>query len=243
MDTGHHANARILPGSAYLLHRPGERTGDRRPKQQRRVHHSIRQALRRGPRQRRGNGRRRRCRRLSRLDRHQGDYSARRLRGNRQYRSDQCQRRLEWIPFTAAPGNIYFVATNGSDSASGSYANPWRTLTYARDTIAPGDIVYAMNGVAQTTDDGQGWSSCLTIGANSGSPGQLKAMVVYPGATATIGNVSRTADGGCDTGVRAKGRRGELLGFCRIHDSRRWRRDATSWRDWLAHCRQRYELS
>ncbi len=109
------------------------------------------------------------------------------------------------VPFTAAPGNIYFVATNGSDSASGSYANPWRTLTYARDTIAPGDIAYAMNGVAQTTDDGQGWSSCLTIGANSGSPGQLKAMVVYPGATATIGNVSRTADGGCDTGVRAKG--------------------------------------
>lgn len=109
------------------------------------------------------------------------------------------------ITFTVAPGNIYFVATNGSDSASGSYSNPWLTLTYARDTIAPGDIVYAMNGVAQTTDDGQGWSSCLTIGANSGSPGQLKAMVVYPGASATIGNVSRTSDGGCDTGIRAKG--------------------------------------
>src|SRR5450755_123686 len=81
------------------------------------------------------------------------------------------------IPFTIAPGNIYFVATAGSDGANGSYSSPWRSLTYARDTIAPGDIVYAMNGVAQTTDDNQGWSSCLTIGANSGSPGALKAMV------------------------------------------------------------------
>jgi len=109
------------------------------------------------------------------------------------------------IPFTVAPGNIYFVATNGSDGANGSYSSPWLTLTHARDTIAPGDIVYALNGVAQTTDDNQGWSSCLTIGANSGSPGAPKAMVVYPGASATIGNVNRTSNGGCDTGIRAKG--------------------------------------
>jgi hypothetical protein len=109
------------------------------------------------------------------------------------------------IPFTVAPGNIYFVSTTGSDSADGSYATPWLTLTNARDTISPGDIVYAMDGVGQTTDDGQGWSSCLTIGANSGSPGALKAMVVYPGATATIGNVNSTANGGCDTAIRSKG--------------------------------------
>lgn len=109
------------------------------------------------------------------------------------------------IPFTIAPGNIYFVATNGNDGASGSYSAPWQTLTHARDTIAPGDFVYAMDGVAQTTDDGQGWSSCLTLGANAGSPGALKAMVVYPGASATIGNVNSTSDGGCDTAIRAKG--------------------------------------
>ena len=109
------------------------------------------------------------------------------------------------VPFTVAHGNIYFVATNGSDSASGNYDAPWQTLTHARDTIAPGDIVYAMNGVAQTTDDGQGWSSCLTLGANTGSPGALKAMVVYPGASATIGNVNSTSNAGCDTAIRAKG--------------------------------------
>src|SRR5208337_4338013 len=109
------------------------------------------------------------------------------------------------IPFTVAPGNIYFVAVNGSDGGGGGYSSPWRTLTYARDTIAPGDIVYAMNGVAQTTDDGQGWSSCLTLGANAGSPGAPKVMVVYPGASATIGNVNSTNNGGCDTAIRAKG--------------------------------------
>lgn len=109
------------------------------------------------------------------------------------------------IPFTVASGNIYFVGVGGSDSANGSYSNPWLTLPHARDTIAPGDIAYALDGVAQTTDDGQGWSSCLTIGANSGSPGAPKAMVVYPGAAATIGNVNSTSNGGCDTGIRTKG--------------------------------------
>jgi hypothetical protein len=109
------------------------------------------------------------------------------------------------ISFTLTSGNIYFVATTGSDSGNGSFATPWLTLTHARDTIAPGDIVYAMNGVAQTTDDGQGWSSCLTIGGNAGTPGAPKAMVVYPGASATIGSVNSTANGGCDTAVRTKG--------------------------------------
>lgn len=108
-------------------------------------------------------------------------------------------------PFTVAAGNIYFVSPGGSDTAGGSFSTPWQTLTHARDTLAPGDIVYAMDGVAQATDDGQGWSSCLTLGANAGAPGALKAMVVYPGASATIGNVNPTSAGGCDTAIRGKG--------------------------------------
>ena len=109
------------------------------------------------------------------------------------------------IAFSVTSGNIYFVAINGSDGANGSYSTPWSTLTHARDSLAPGDVVYALNGVAQITDDGQGWSSCLTLGANSGSAGKPKAMVVYPGGLATIGNVNSTHNGGCDSGIRAKG--------------------------------------
>lgn len=46
------------------------------------------------------------------------------------------------LPFTVRPGNIYFVATNGSDSNSGKYNSPWQTLMHARDTMQPGDITY-----------------------------------------------------------------------------------------------------
>ncbi|HLJ48623.1 MAG TPA: choice-of-anchor Q domain-containing protein [Bryobacteraceae bacterium] len=109
------------------------------------------------------------------------------------------------LPFTVRAGNIYFVAQNGSNSNAGTVSAPWATLMHARDTMAAGDTVYVRNGIAQTTDDGQGYSSCLTIGANSGRAGFPKALVVYPGESATIGNVNNSSNGGCNTGVRAKG--------------------------------------
>ena len=89
--------------------------------------------------------------------------------------------------FTVRAGNIYFVATNGSDSSSGKYSSPWRTLMHARDTMRPGDIAYAMNGVAQTADDGSGWQTSLLL-RSGGTAAAPMAFVVYPQATATIGS-------------------------------------------------------
>ena len=103
------------------------------------------------------------------------------------------------VPFTVRSGNIYFVATNGNDSGPGTFTSPWATLPHAVASIQPGDTVYARNGVAQIADDGSGWSSCLTLGSNAGVAGSNKALAVYPGESATIGNITDC------TGVRGKG--------------------------------------
>lgn len=90
------------------------------------------------------------------------------------------------LPFTVRQGGIYFVSLKGDDSSSGSYQRPWRTLLKARDTIQPGDTVYAMDGVSQTSDDGQGWRAAMLL-RRGGSPGLPMALVAYPGASVTIG--------------------------------------------------------
>ena len=65
--------------------------------------------------------------------------------------------------------------------------------------MKPGDITYAMNGVSQTTDDGQGWNTCLLLDSG-GRPGMPLAIVAYPGATVTIGN-----NNGPASAIRSKG--------------------------------------
>jgi hypothetical protein len=107
------------------------------------------------------------------------------------------------LPFTVRSGNIYFVSTKGNDSTgTGSFSAPWATLLKARGAIAPGDTVYGENGVSQTTDDGTGWDTCFLLDANSGTSGNSKALVAYPGATVTVGNGAVNA---CGTGIRSKG--------------------------------------
>jgi uncharacterized protein (TIGR03437 family) len=106
------------------------------------------------------------------------------------------------VPFTVRAGNIYFAATSGSDSSSGKYNSPWHTLMHARDTMKSGDITYAMNGVAQTADDGSGWQTSLLL-SSGGTAAAPMALVVYPEATATIGSVT-----GPPTGVRSAPRGG-----------------------------------
>lgn len=114
------------------------------------------------------------------------------------------------MPFAVRPGNIYCVSTSGSDSNPGTFVGGcWATLLKARDATATGDIVYVRNGVAQTGNDGSGWHTSMLI-RNGGSAGTPKAMVVYPGESATIGDptgandilygVRTTADSGSNPG-------------------------------------------
>ena len=103
------------------------------------------------------------------------------------------------LPFTVRAGNIFFVSTTGSDANAGSFTAPWETIVKAKNTIAAGDIAYIENGVAQTTeDDFTAYLSMDNNGAsNSGTATAPKALVAYPGATATVG-----VAGGLHYGIR-----------------------------------------
>jgi trimeric autotransporter adhesin len=92
------------------------------------------------------------------------------------------------IPFAVTgAGHIYYVSTNGNDSNAGTFASPWATLLQARNTMVAGDTTYAENGTGATVDDGSGWATCMLI-TTSGSAGAYISLVVYPGATSTIGS-------------------------------------------------------
>lgn len=91
------------------------------------------------------------------------------------------------LPFTVRGGHIYYVATNGADSNSGTQSAPWATIPYAFNTAACGDIIYAMNGVSQTGLDNYGASLSVQRRCTQDQP---LALVGYPGATVTIGSTT-----------------------------------------------------
>jgi Cep192 domain 4/HYDIN/CFA65/VesB-like, Ig-like domain/IPT/TIG domain len=98
------------------------------------------------------------------------------------------------LPFTVRAGHIFYVATNGSDSNSGSQSAPWASIPYAFNTAACGDVIYAMNGVNQTGLDNYGASLSVQRRCTQDQP---LALIGYPGATVTIGST-----GGQEFGIR-----------------------------------------
>ena len=60
------------------------------------------------------------------------------------------------LPFAVRTGNIYCVATSGSDSASGKFPSCWQSIPHAAGSIAAGDIAYVRNGVIAGADTGYG---------------------------------------------------------------------------------------
>ncbi|KAB2968981.1 MAG: hypothetical protein F9K18_02025 [Thermoanaerobaculia bacterium] len=89
--------------------------------------------------------------------------------------------------FTVRAGGIYFVAVGGSDAAPGTLAQPWATVAHAEETIGAGDTVYVRHGVVETGEDAFGAALSIEAGGAAGLP---KAIVAYPGATATIGSTA-----------------------------------------------------
>jgi hypothetical protein len=103
------------------------------------------------------------------------------------------------VPFTVRAGNIFFVSTSGNDANAGTFAAPWRTIVKAKNTIAPGDIAYIENGVAQTTEEN--FTAYLSMDkngvSNSGTAAAPKALIAYPNASVTVG-----VAGGLHYGIR-----------------------------------------
>jgi hypothetical protein len=108
------------------------------------------------------------------------------------------------VPFTIRSGTIYFVSGTGKDGNAGTFASPWGTIPKAKNSLAAGDIAYvgtsAGDSVSQTTEDassayGGALGMSVNDGANAGTATMPKALVVYPGATATIGDPVNLAHG------------------------------------------------
>lgn len=92
------------------------------------------------------------------------------------------------LPFTVRAGAIYFVTTGGSDdTGDGSWGNPWRTIPFAANSLAPGDIAYVGDGVDQIVETDYG--AAVNLGSD-GTEDTPKALVVYPGATSHVGNTA-----------------------------------------------------
>lgn len=89
------------------------------------------------------------------------------------------------LPFTVRPGGIYFVSPSGDDANDGSLDHPWRSMAFAANMLAAGDTVYAMDGVSETAE--QNFGAVLSL-ETSGAEDGPKAIIAYPGATATLGS-------------------------------------------------------
>lgn len=89
------------------------------------------------------------------------------------------------LPFSVRPGRIYFVSRTGDDSSDGSFEHPWRTIAFAKNSLAPGDTAYVLDGVTQSSEDNYGAALSLESSGEEDAP---KALIAYPGAAATIGS-------------------------------------------------------
>lgn len=99
----------------------------------------------------------------------------------------------EWgraADFTVTSGVIRYVATNGSDTAAGSFSAPWAHPWYGVETLGAlaggGNVLYVKSGSGGTysTDDGQGWGANITFrtdwSSKSGTATASNAIVGYP---------------------------------------------------------------
>lgn len=97
------------------------------------------------------------------------------------------------LSFTVRSGDIFFVissAANASDSNSGTYNDPWRSITRPRKAMNAGDIVYIKGGTFNSSDsDHPGWDAVLLLepeGDANGTSSAPIAYIGYPGSRPTI---------------------------------------------------------
>ena len=100
------------------------------------------------------------------------------------------------LAFNVRAGNIFFVSSTGSDTNNGAFSTPWATIPQAKNSIQAGDVAYigthSRDAVSQTALDQSSAYACalgmsVNDGTNQGTAAAPKALVVYPGATATVG--------------------------------------------------------
>jgi trimeric autotransporter adhesin len=116
--------------------------------------------------------------------------------------------------FTVRSGHIWYVTVTGSIKNSGTFQSPFGDAVSdgistngagaraARNAMSDGDITYLENGYDDYTDDGQSWGAVWTMRSpwcpttESAAQTTPWAVVAYPGATATMGNIASGGDAG-----------------------------------------------
>ena len=83
-------------------------------------------------------------------------------------------------------GKTYYVATNGSNSSTGSIGSPWATVQYAGRTARPGDTILVRGG---TYNEGEIWLRADY--GHCGTPGRLLTIKAYPDETPLFINGNR----------------------------------------------------
>lgn len=96
------------------------------------------------------------------------------------------------LPLGVHQGKLYFVAANGSDSYSGTKADPaggdgpFQSLSKGRDALMPGDVLYLRTNTFTQEDNFRAVLSLYNLPlASAGAP---IAIVSYPGETVTLGD-------------------------------------------------------
>lgn len=95
------------------------------------------------------------------------------------------------VPFTVRnTGNIYCVSTTGSDSNTGKFPSScWVSVYKASTTMNAGDVTYVENGVVDNAV--RAYSATVPL-SKGGSAGNTISYVIYPGATATVGDINNS---------------------------------------------------
>ena len=82
------------------------------------------------------------------------------------------------LPFRVREGRIFHVRTNGSDTANGSYSEPWQSMRVAVTKLRPGDIVY-VHDHSHEVQRGLGSRALYKSGHPAEEQNQY-AIVAYP---------------------------------------------------------------
>lgn len=146
----------------------------------------------------------------------------------------------------AAAGNVYFVAPNGSDSAAGTQAAPWASISHAQAVVQAGDTVYFRGGTYSYT---RANSSCASQTARvdaitlnkSGSSGNLINYWAYPGEK-PIFDFSRMTDNCRIKGFNVTGSHIHLKGLDVTGVRQNNNLNAESWGIWISGSNNVFEL-
>lgn len=94
---------------------------------------------------------------------------------------------------SSSAGDVYYVATNGSDSSNGSKGSPWATVQHAAEKSRPGDTILVRGGTYQ---EGEVW--LRADHGHCGAPGKLLTIKAYQNEAPVFVNSKRPFIIDCD---------------------------------------------